>query len=191
MYRMICNICKRNPAMRKVVTFTKEKKEVQYICDDCYHKRQQSATISIIKGIASNINSVEKQAQLEHVCKVCGTKASGFMQTGIVGCDNCYVDLAPEILQMIRATQGQINHLGKTPYDAEKEEAMKATEPKEPIRADAVAPEPEKVVEEPKAESEVLKLKKALEAAVQMEEYEKAIALRDQLATMTEEDSDA
>jgi len=191
MYRMMCDICKKNPAMRKVINITKEKKEVQYICDDCYHKRQQNATLTIIKGIASNLSPAKSEAPMEHVCRACGTTASNFMQTGIVGCDNCYVDLAPEILQMIRATQGQINHLGKSPYNTEKREAMQQAEQALQDAPKAEAPEITLKEEEPKAESEVLKLKKALEAAVLMEDYEKAIELRDKLATMTEDEDNA
>ena len=102
-----------------------------------------------------------------------------------MGCDNCYVDLAPEILKMIRATQGEMNHLGKSPIDAEQFKP-------ESIEQMDIKPEPvEEVEKEESPESKRLQLKKALELAVQLEEYEKAIELRDELAAMTEENEDA
>ena len=185
MYRKMCDICNQNPATHRVINFTNTKKEVRDICDDCYHKRQKNNSIDIIKGMVGG-SGVKRTAQPQHVCRVCGTTSANFMKTGLVGCDNCYVDLAPEILQMIRATQGQINHLGKSPINTEKLEALKTAE----VQAKKT-PGPKVMTEEPAAESERLKLKKALEAAVQMEDYEKAIELRDKLAAMAEENEDA
>ncbi len=186
MYRKMCDICNQNPATHRVINFTNKKKEVQDICDDCYHKRQQGNTIDIFKAMVGGPSEVKRTAQPQHVCRACGTTSANFIKTGLVGCDNCYVDLAPEILQMIRATQGQINHLGKSPINTEKLEALETVE----VQAET-SPETKVINEEPVVESEQLKLKKALEAAVQMEDYEKAIELRDKLAAMTEENEDA
>ncbi|MEX1308355.1 MAG: hypothetical protein AB1Z19_07500 [Eubacteriales bacterium] len=185
MYRKMCDICKKNPPTHRVINFTNTKKEVLDICDECYHKRQQGNTLDFIQSMMGAAKA-QQATEPQHVCRVCGTTSTSFMRTGLVGCDNCYVDLAPEIRQMIRATQGDINHLGKSPINSEKTEAIKTVDEQE------IAPqENETIPEEPKAESERLKLKKALEAAVQMEDYEKAIELRDKLAAMAEENEDA
>lgn len=185
MYRKMCDICKQNPPTHRVINFTNTKKEVLDICDDCYQKRQQSNSFDFIKSMMGTTKA-QKAAEPQHICRVCGTTSTSFMKTGLVGCDNCYVDLAPEIRQMIRATQGDIKHMGKSPTSSEKQELVETADAKNETPTVT-----ETIPEEPKAESEELRLKKALEAAVQMEDYEKAIELRDRLATMAEENEDA
>ncbi len=189
MYRKMCDICGKNPATQRVINFTNTKKEVQDICDDCFHKRQQGVIFTIIKGVEKSAEPVKAEIP-QRVCRVCGTTAAGFMQTGLVGCDNCYVDLAPEILQMIRATQGQIKHLGKTPDGAPHAESLKTED--FPTEAEPITEtDTKRTVGEPTEENLALKLKKELEAAVLMEDYEKAIELRDRLAAMTEDNRNA
>ena len=181
MYRVMCDICKQKPAVRKVVTFNKENKKVRYICEDCYYKRQQSATLSVMNGIASKASAPSNAAAYAHenVCRKCGTTASEFLRTGILGCDNCYTDLAPEILAMIKSSQGNVAHTGKTP-DKANEKPMASTVKKDMTVNEKTESAPE--------ENEVLKLKKQLEGAILTEDFEQACVLRDKINALESED---
>ena len=118
-YGFICSVCNKKPARRKVVTYNAEKKKVLYLCDDCYHERQKKATISIMDSIANKMTNSSKNTtsgiRYESMCSKCKTTETEFRNTGLLGCENCYNDLAPAILAMIRSSQGNLAHIGKNP----------------------------------------------------------------------------
>ena len=183
MYRVMCDICKQKPAVRKVVTFNKENKKVSYLCEDCYFERQQNAKISIMHGIANQTAgtaSSETAYARENVCRKCGTTAGEFLRTGILGCDNCYTDLAPEILAMIKSSQGNAAHTGKSPTQTAQKKAG-VTVRKEKASENRLESVPE--------ENEILKLKKQLEGAILTEDFEQACVLRDKINALEAEDN--
>ena len=51
----------------------------------------------------------------EIYCKKCGTKLSYFMDTGFVGCANCYETFKDYAEELARNIHGRINHVGKVP----------------------------------------------------------------------------
>lgn len=161
-----------------MVTLNKEKKTVSYLCEDCYYKRQQQATISIMSGICSGMNHPISETPRENVCRNCGTTARDFLATGILGCENCYNDLAPEILAMIQSSQVKTSHTGKSPIEKEK----RSTPPAESEMIKSADTQPQ--VSE---ENAVLKLKKQLENAILTENFEQACVLRDKINRLESE----
>jgi len=180
MYRNMCDSCEKKPAVRKVVTFNKDKKKVQYLCEDCYYKRQQQATISIMNGIANKTTGSNAGYGYTNICSKCKTTADEFRKSGLLGCENCYNDLAPEVLAMIKASQGKMAHMGKNPYEKKKAPDKEETKPEEK----AEQPKQEIIAEE----SEELKLKKELEDAILLEDFELACELRDKINALKEGD---
>lgn len=49
----------------------------------------------------------------ERVCKTCGTKATEFLNTGYLGCRNCYIEFKDLIETFIKRFQGGYKHIGK------------------------------------------------------------------------------
>lgn len=52
-------------------------------------------------------------------CKTCGQTANEFERTLLLGCPDCYVNLADEILSFVKRTQGGVVHVGRQAYRAE------------------------------------------------------------------------
>jgi protein arginine kinase activator len=187
MYGFICSVCNKKPAARKVVTFNSEKKKIQYLCEDCYYLRQKEMTISIMDNIASKTTGKTNSAggvKYQNVCSKCNTTEAEFRKTGLLGCENCYNDLAPAILSMIRSSQGNLSHTGKDPNltASKKNEDTNKTKPEEN----------EQKVEVKQKDSEALTLKKQLENAIMIEDFELACKLRDKINNLKKEDmSDA
>jgi len=91
----------------------------------------------------------------EPVCESCGLSFGEFRQRGLLGCPNDY-DAFGESLEALveRAQEGATRHMGKVPHRA--------------------GPGQQR-------QTEILRLRGALRAAVTQEDYERAAALRDQI----------
>jgi protein-arginine kinase activator protein McsA len=50
----------------------------------------------------------------DKVCKKCGTLLSEFYNTGMLGCEYCYMAFEKEILTALKKIQGRTFHTGKT-----------------------------------------------------------------------------
>ena len=57
--------------------------------------------------------TLEDELEKEKICKNCGTKASEFLNTGYIGCRNCYVEFKDLIETFIKRFQGSYRHVGK------------------------------------------------------------------------------
>jgi len=93
-------------------------------------------------------------------CTNCELTWSEFKSSGLLGCENDYVLFEKDLTQVIqRAHEGATHHVGKTPG-----------------RRQALAKSPAA-----KKKSDLTKLKRDLQKAVESEDYEKAASLRDQI----------
>ena len=128
------------------------------------------SSVSVPNAGASVVLSVQQQgATLK--CQSCGLSYAAFRQHGLLGCSACYETFEDKLAPLIeRAHQGGTHHIGKTPrrlLAAAKEGDTEAIE-----RVLGGARE--------RAERVAL-LRKQLEEALAMEQYERAAALRDEL----------
>ena len=101
----------------------------------------------------SNFNLPEVQTQLPgRVCPNCGMSLNDIMNTGRLGCSECYTAFEKELEPTLRRVHGNSEHVGKVP-----------------------ARGGEKVMVKKKIEH----LKQQLQQAVAAENYEKAAEIRD------------
>lgn len=88
-------------------------------------------------------------------CPYCGTSPADFRQTGRLGCSQCYVHFAPQLTGLLRRIHGATQHVGKVylsqATDLDDVDVRLAT------------------------------LKRRLERAVEVEDFEAAARLRDQI----------
>lgn len=87
-----------------------------------------------------------------HCCKTCGCTFDEFSRTGLLGCSDCYNNFREELNPIINKLQGSIHHYGKNNVKDLSEE-----------------------------EKEYMELKKQLQQAVSLEDYELASALKEQI----------
>lgn len=88
-------------------------------------------------------------------CEYCGTRAADFRKTGRLGCPQCYAQFAQQLRALLRRVHGASQHMGKVyvsgAVDLDDSEARLAT------------------------------LKRRLDRAIEIEDFEAAAEIRDQI----------
>lgn len=92
-------------------------------------------------------------------CEYCGTAAADFRKTGRLGCPQCYVQFAEPLRALLRRVHGASQHMGKMYISA--------------------------AADGDDSEVRVATLKRRLDRAVEIEDFESAADLRDQIHEMT------
>lgn len=99
---MLCCACKKNQATNMYERSADGKKRTEYYCSDCYRRLFITADGFPATGELA-------------VCPRCGTTTKDFLSHGVVGCEECYVHLAAEVIPAVVRMQGREAHCGKRP----------------------------------------------------------------------------
>jgi protein arginine kinase activator len=103
-------------------------------------------------------SGLAKEQQQGQACEHCGITWAEFRQTGLFGCSGDYVVFEKDLTPLLqRAHEGATHHTGKVPG-----------------RAGGTGVPRKRAVD-------LTKLRKELQRAVELEDYEKAARLRDQI----------
>lgn len=113
-------------------------------------------------------------------CGSCGLSYAAFRQHGLLGCPVCYEAFEDKLAPLIeRAHQGGTHHIGKTPR-----RMLAAARGGDPRAIERVLGDARERAER------VALLRKQLEEALALEQYERAAALRDELRRFEAEGSE-
>ncbi|MDP2479019.1 MAG: UvrB/UvrC motif-containing protein [Candidatus Palauibacterales bacterium] len=104
------------------------------------------------KGTSDSALSVEAEA-----CPYCGTTAADFRRTGRLGCSQCWAHFEPKLRALLRRIHGSTQHVGKLYLGAAEEDVG--------VDADA----------------RIGTLRRRLERAIELEDFETAADLRDRI----------
>lgn len=172
---MICQICKINVSKIIVYKTTGIDIEKIYLCNLCaskiLRKTMNSFSISIFeknKEFKNMSNSFKKNSldnaknnfkhsvESQEKCSGCGTEYSEFLKTGKLGCSQCYKDFKRQLFPIIKRLHGHLEHKGKIPVD---------------VRGNIFQKESHR--------ERIDNIKRRLQKAILLEDYEKAAELRD------------
>ena len=142
---MLCDACKKNEATYHTIRQYNGIKTETHLCAECRRKFVTGGISDFANAFFSDFSSVFGNAKKTRVCAECGTTEEEFLNTGYVGCENCYKEFANLILPRVSQMQQGLVHVGKMPAVAA------AT-----------------------AEGEYARLKAELKKAVDAEDYERA-----------------
>ncbi|MDX1393435.1 MAG: UvrB/UvrC motif-containing protein [Gemmatimonadota bacterium] len=92
-------------------------------------------------------------------CEYCGTRARDFRKTGRLGCPQCYAQFGSQLRELLRRVHGSSQHLGKVYVSS--------------------------AVDIDDTEVRLATLRRRLERAVEVEDFESAASLRDQIHELT------
>jgi protein arginine kinase activator len=92
-------------------------------------------------------------------CDYCGTRAREFRRTGRLGCPQCYASFAGQLRALLRRVHGASQHMGKVYVSS--------------------------AVDIDDAEAKITTLRRRLERAVEIEDFESAAELRDQIHALS------
>lgn len=159
---MLCQHCQKRIANVHFMEVINSSKVEMYLCNQCAAEKGQMDL-----GDPFNINGflpgfMEFAGGTPHItsaprqvaCKTCGTTFEEFAKNGKLGCADCYQVFDDKLEPILRRLHGGIEHRGKLPGKAMKEE---------------------------KVSKEIDDLKQLLSKAIQNEEYEKAAEIRDKI----------
>lgn len=164
---MICEICKNKSAVFHVQQIVGEKVYEMHLCRDCASKKGISkdgksfdfSLSKLLSNFTQKTKLPEKSNNELEKCKTCGTKVNEMKENGQVGCPDCYNFFRSSIAASISFNGVYTFHTGKLPS---KLKAYKT------ILIDKEY------------------LKRELEEAVNNEEYENAVIIRDKLTHLEE-----
>jgi len=158
---MLCQDCKKRLATVHMTEIVNEKTTEFHLCQECAQKKEafsMFAPLSINDIIASLMN-MEKASQLAEKkevgkCRTCGIEFNEFRKMGRLGCGDCYKSFRNQLLPLIKRVQGGTAHAGKISRRTGSN-----------VRA--------------KKRIEQLRIK--LKRAIELEAYEEAAELRDEI----------
>jgi len=154
---MLCDICHKNIATVHLTEIINNKVAEMHICQGCAQTKagelnQQPNISDFLSGLISPARTGKQEHSLK--CPACGLNYSDFKKTGRLGCDRCYSAFRKQLLPLLKKIHSTTSHTGKIPIHLEV-----------PLSAEAKLKE----------------LNRQLAKAVQVEEYEQAARIRDQI----------
>lgn len=167
---MLCDICNKRKATMYYTEIINGEKREQHLCESCAAEfssfvikdpvtNKGMSLGNLLSGMLGNYaKGLAHKQEDDLVCSGCGMTAGEFLQRARFGCAKCYESFGSMLDNNFRAIQGADTHCGK------KRHARK------------LASEPEKI-QISKLEELGIKLQKAIE----LEEYEDAAHLRDEI----------
>jgi len=158
---LACQRCQHARATVHITDTVPERRE-RHLCEECAEKegiivKQHYQTTNEIlqQFIKHKVASTESNDLL---CPNCGLSFREFQTRGTLGCPNDYIAFAPALMPLIeRAHEGASQHVGKVP----------------PTAGEGI-----------KRETDLLRLRRKLESAVESEDYELAARLRDEIKNL-------
>ena len=186
--KMLCQICKKNPATIHVQEIVNGEKHLMHFCQECAEKKAGLQPFienldlgKIIKemfeGSAADgkeEGSGEEGSGDKLVCGNCGWTMEQLRKTGRFGCPECLRIFFPLIKDELSEMQHKLRHEGRVPPGAAplRNRKKKSSSAPDPDEAKRIA---------------LAGLKKDLAESVRREEYELAAELRDRIAALEKE----
>lgn len=116
---MLCQKCGQNTATTHIKTVINGVVTELNLCGYCAAKDGYTAFSggSITNLLASMLGQSMKMGDYlgEKRCSSCAIPFSKIVETGKVGCANCYTEFKKELLPYLKRIHGSVNHNGKTP----------------------------------------------------------------------------
>ena len=165
---MTCDSCKQQQATVHLTEIVNEQMTELHLCESCAN--QKGAQVESHFGLAdllSGLVDVSKAQEVEEEtisksCPMCGMTYEDFRKVGRLGCGECYVTFKRSLMSLLKRIHGAPHHLGKCPLRLLK-----------PNKA---------------GKQELGELKRRLERAIEMEEFEEAARLRDHIREMEQQE---
>lgn len=164
---MICQSCGKKNAVTHIKQIVNGEIQEYYLCADCAAKLGYG---SLLGGFSLNIGDLigsvlgegtrRSSNVTETRCPCCGCTFSDIVRSGRVGCAQCYDVFRDRLLPSIQRIHGNTHHVGCVPVTASKKAQQSAR------------------LEE---------VRKKLAQAIEKENFEEAVTLRDEIRAMEDE----
>ena len=161
---MVCDICGKSQATVHLTEIIDDKMTELHICEGCAQKKgaqmeSHFGLADLLAGLADmggQFTKTKKETKIK--CPRCGLTYEDFKRIGRLGCGECYSAFKEALLPLLKRIHGSTQHYGKSP-------TKKTT----------------KVTKAVKTMDELQELKEKLQKAIQLEQFEEAVKLRDKI----------
>lgn len=160
---MRCESCREREAEIHLTQIVDDEMTTVHLCPSCAAEKGVGGALPAGKPpladfLAQITKGGEEEASLpgaRESCPYCGTSPADFRKTGRLGCSECYVHFGPQLRGLLRRVHGAVQHVGKVyvSQDGETDDVS--------VRLSS--------------------LRRRLERAVEIEDFETAARLRDQI----------
>lgn len=97
----MCDICGEREGKLHVFQFIEGKQKELYVCYEC------AATVGIGEQLGNERVVLESSMALEHKCPLCGWRLKDIIDTGMLGCPNCYDEFRQEVVPLLKHFHGE------------------------------------------------------------------------------------
>ena len=158
---MQCDICSKKKATVHLTEIVDEQMTEMHLCEECAREKsvqmeQQFGLADLLAGLADFGKQVKDLEKIKLECPSCGMNYDEFRKFGRLGCSGCYVAFKQHLGSLLKKIHGSARHSGKMPVKFWKEGKKKNVDVLQELRGQ-------------------------LEQAIEMEDFEKAAALRDKI----------
>ncbi len=156
---MLCEICGKKRATVHVTEILSGKATEVHLCENCAKKKGMVGTQSfgitdLLTGLMDLGIEVGEREKTLKSCPGCGMTVNDFRKTGRFGCARCYETFRVALMPLLEKIHGSVHHFGKSP---------------------------KKISGCLKEQSEIQQTQHRLNMAIEKEEFEKAVKLRDKI----------
>lgn len=158
---MLCDICGKKEATVHLTEIINDQMTKLHLCEDCGKKKgtemeEHFGLADLLAGLADLGTPVTTAKEKKLKCPSCGLTYSDFKRIGKLGCGQCYETFKSYLVPLLKRIHGSDRHMGKMP----------GKKGKLPRTKEAV---------------NIEDLKRRLKRAVELEEFEEAARLRDEI----------
>lgn len=157
---MLCDICGKKKATVHLTEIVDEQMSEMHLCEECAREKsvqmeQQFGLADLLAGLSDFGKQVKNVQKVNIKCSNCGMNYEDFRKFGRLGCSLCYESFKTHLASLLKKIHGSDRHVGKTPVKIPQAERKKMDDLQE--------------------------LKNELQHAIQVEDFELAARLRDQI----------
>jgi protein arginine kinase activator len=156
---MLCDICGKNPATVHLTEIIDEQMTELHLCEECAHQKslqmeQQFGLSDLLAGLVEFEKPLKDIESTAVKCLGCGLTYADFKKIGRLGCSECYSAFKKYLGVLLKRIHGSSQHMGKAP-----------------VRVGKVL----------KKKIDLQELRQKLQKAIEMEAFEEAAKIRDQI----------
>ncbi|MGI5958361.1 MAG: UvrB/UvrC motif-containing protein [Massiliimalia sp.] len=114
---MLCESCGQREATTVLKKTINGKTQMVHLCSHCANSMLLNnffSDFTMGNLFADDFSVMPKQK----VCEKCGSSLEEIMETGKVGCDQCYHTFGSELMRSVEKIHGKSAHVGKVPKSA-------------------------------------------------------------------------
>jgi len=162
---MVCDSCRERDAVVHLTQVVEGAVTQVHLCEKCAADKGVETTVAAPKTpLTSLLQTVQQQittgATDQARCSFCQASYKDFRASGRLGCARCYSTFEPQLRDLLQRVHGATRHTGRQ-YGSPAPEHLQRV-------------------------STVLELREQLRRAIELEQFEQAARLRDQLKEVAE-----